>query len=107
MQISNTTSKLVKPLIPLLKKCGGVSHKTSKEKATLRKAQMKIFHDIRKGDEYVDKLVKTCCFEPSISAVREVPKTYASRYFPVEIKKSPSSNSFRRKLKAFLFESNY
>lgn len=87
MQISNTTSKLVKPLIPLLKKCGGVSHKTFKEKATLRKAQIKIFHDIRKGDEYVDKLVKTGCFEPSISAVREVPKTYASRYFPVEIKK--------------------
>jgi hypothetical protein len=86
MQFSKTTSDIVKPLLPLLKKCGTSTKRTTSQKTSLHKAQMKLYYDIRKGDEYVDKLVETGCFEPTISAAREVPKTYDSRYFPKTIK---------------------
>jgi len=77
---------MVKPLLPLIKNCGTLQHQTTSQKIALRNSQIKIYNDIKKGDEYVDTLVKTGCFEPSISAVREVPKTYGSRYFPKTIK---------------------
>ena len=86
MQFSKTTADMVKPLLPLIKKCGTSSKRTTSQKASLRKTQTKIYHDIKKGDEFVDTLVNTGCFEPSISSVREVPKTYDSRYFPKTIK---------------------
>ena len=86
MQFLKTTSDMVKPLLPLIKKCGTSPQQTTSQKTSLRKVQLKIYNDIKKGDEYVDKLVKTGCFEPSISAVRDVPKTYDSRYFPKIIK---------------------
>jgi hypothetical protein len=87
MQFSKTTTDLIKPLVPLIKKCGVSQHLTTSQKTSLHKVQTKIYHDIRQGDEYVDKLINTGCFEPSISAVKDVPKTYDSRYFPTEIKK--------------------
>ena len=77
---------MVKPLLPLIKKCGSSLQRTTSQQTSLRKVQTKIYNDIKKGDKFVDTLVDTRCFEPSISAVREVPKTYDSRYFPKTIK---------------------
>tara|TARA_Y100001958_G_scaffold27577_1_gene17511 strand:+ start:9252 stop:10484 length:1233 start_codon:yes stop_codon:yes gene_type:complete len=86
MQFSKTTADMVKPLLHLIKKCGTSSKRTTSQNTSLQKAQTKIYHDIKKGDEFVDTLVNSGCFEPSISSVREVPKTYDSRYFPKTIK---------------------
>lgn len=92
MQFSKTTTDLIKPLLPLIKKCGVSQHLTSSQKTSLHKVQLQIYHDIRQGDKYVDKLINTGCFEPTISAVKDVPKTYDSRYFPTEIKKYIQEN---------------
>lgn len=86
MQFTKSSASMIKPLLPLINKCGSYSNHTKKSVKSLDKVLLKLYNDIEQGNQFVNHMIDTDCFQPTITAVRDMPKTYDSRYFPENIK---------------------
>ena len=92
MQFSKKTESSVKPLIPLIKKCGLAKHLKSTSNSNIKNVESKMYNDIKEGFSYAEKLRDSGKIEPTLSVDTQMPTTYDTKYFPQNIKSFITSN---------------
>ena len=92
MQFSKKTKESIKPLIPLIKKCGSTKYSKTKSNNDAHEFQVKMYNDIAEGFSYATKLHESGVIEPTLSVDINMPTTYDTKYFPQDIKSFINNN---------------